>query len=202
MADYVSAHRTSYFRVTDEDAYEKLCKGLVGVDEFFSKEKPDGLYHGFGGFQPAQYSIPPSQNDEIIKRLKENKPIYKIRYHKGAPYGAKAAYDLLPLTPEELTKIDSDFDELYDENGKCIYERWDDIADLDSDDGFISKLQRLLHPDDAFVYIESGHEKLRYVSGSTIIATRDNMKYMSLDGIIESTIKEFLGDDKSTEYTY
>jgi hypothetical protein len=105
------------------------------------------------------------------------------------------------LTEEELKNID-EFDDLYDENGKCIYSRWDDIADLDDKDSFISKLQKILHPDDAFVYIEAGHEKLRYIEGSAVVATRDNMRYTSLDGIINSSIKEFLGENASVKYTY
>lgn len=200
MADYMSAHRTSYFRVTDETAYADLCKGLIGVDEFFSEEKPEGLYHGFGGFQTAQYTTPPSQHPNIIKRLAENKPICTLT-HTSPPYANEDTCTFNPLTDEELKNID-EFDDLYDENGKCIYSRWDDIADLDDKDSFIPKLQKILHPDDAFVYIEAGHEKLRYIEGSAVVATRDNMRYTSLDGIINSSIKEFLGENASVKYTY
>ena len=200
MANYISTHRTSYFRVTDEEAYEKLCKGLTGVDEFFSEEKPDGLYHGFGGFQTAEYSIPPSQHPDVIELLNTNKPIC-ICARKNPPYTDEKECTFNPLTKEQLKDIDK-FDELYNENGICIYSRWDDIADLAVDDSFVSKLQKILHPDDAFIYIEAGHENLRYVSGSAVIATRDNMKYTSLDEVISSSIKEFLGKNASVKYTY
>lgn len=200
MADYISTHRTSYFRVTDEAAYAELCKGLIGVDEFFSEEKPEGLYHGFGGFQTAQYAIPPSQHPDVVKRLDENRPICTC-IHTSPPYTNGNTCTFNPLTEEELKNIDK-FDDLYDENGNCIYDRWYDIADLDDEDSFIPKLQKILHPDDAFVYIEVGHEKLRYINGSAVVATRDNMKYTSLDGIINSSIKEFLGENASVKYTY
>lgn len=37
MANYISAGRSNLFRVTDENAYAKLIKGLSGEDAFFEK---------------------------------------------------------------------------------------------------------------------------------------------------------------------
>lgn len=49
MADYICTYRTNYFRVTDEEKYQKLINKLAGEDlEIFDDENSNGM-HGFGG---------------------------------------------------------------------------------------------------------------------------------------------------------
>lgn len=51
MADYIGTYRSSYFQVTDEEAYESLKHHIIAEDiEFWDKEKDGKIYHGFGGY--------------------------------------------------------------------------------------------------------------------------------------------------------
>lgn len=55
MANYECTYRTNYFKVTDEEQYEKLFSRLSGDDleSFDDSEHPD--LHGFGGFGNLEY---------------------------------------------------------------------------------------------------------------------------------------------------
>lgn len=52
MANYLATARTNYFRVTDEERYQKLFEHLVAGDEVkdLTKERDGVLYHGFGAY--------------------------------------------------------------------------------------------------------------------------------------------------------
>lgn len=51
MADYIGTYRSSYFQVTDEEAYESLKHHIAADDiEFWEREKDGKTYHGFGGY--------------------------------------------------------------------------------------------------------------------------------------------------------
>lgn len=55
MADYICTYRTNYFRVTDEEKYQKLINKLAGEDlEIFDDENSNGM-HGFGGTGSMSY---------------------------------------------------------------------------------------------------------------------------------------------------
>lgn len=45
---------------------------------------------------------------------------------------------------------------------------------------FIEGMQKILPPDDAFIYMESGNEKLRYVTGVSVIVTKDKVEYINI----------------------
>lgn len=59
MANYCACVRTNYFRVTDEEKYKKLYKGLSADYEIydFTKTDPDTkeIYHGFGAYSTIDY---------------------------------------------------------------------------------------------------------------------------------------------------
>jgi len=41
-------------------------------------------------------------------------------------------------------------------------------------DAFVDGIQKFVAPDDAIIILESGHEKLRYVTGSALVITKDH----------------------------
>ena len=58
-----------------------------------------------------------------------------------------------------------------------------DDSDPDSMDDievFAKKLQKIMPDDDAFILFESGNEKLRYVTGTALIVTKNSIEYLSL----------------------
>jgi len=71
----------------------------------------------------------------------------------------------------------------------------------DEDDGnfnfdhFLSELQKILPEDEAFVYMESGHEKLRYLTGLAIIATSKEIRSVDLLQQAMSAAREMLGNE-------
>lgn len=54
MADYIGTTRTNYFRVTDEDEYQRLFEKLVSDDgeviDFTEADDTGQLMHGFGAY--------------------------------------------------------------------------------------------------------------------------------------------------------
>lgn len=57
MADYTATARTNYFRVTDEQRYQKLFKGLISDNQLFdfTKEENGGIFHAFGAYGWISY---------------------------------------------------------------------------------------------------------------------------------------------------
>lgn len=77
----------------------------------------------------------------------------------------------------------------------------DENAEYDFDE-FLEKLQKILPEDEAFMYFESGYEKLRYVSGYVTLCTRNEIHSMSLDTWAKQKAKELLGEDFETKTDY
>lgn len=69
-------------------------------------------------------------------------------------------------------------------------------------DEFIKGIQSILPDDEAFMFFESGHEKLRYVVGYCTVVTNKEIRYMSLDNWAKTQAKEILGEDFTTSTTY
>ena len=66
-------------------------------------------------------------------------------------------------------------------------------------DEFIKELQKILPDDEAFIYMESGYVKLRYVTGFVLVVTNKETKSMSLDRWAKEQAKLLLGDDFETQ---
>ena len=130
MADYIATARTNYFRVTDEQKYQKLFKGLVSDNQLFdfTKEENGIVFHAFGSYGWISY-----------------------------------------------------------ETGQ------DDGESNDGFDFFLEELQQILPDDEAFVYQEIGHEKLRYVTGGAVVVTSKVIKQLGLDTLVKDTIETLLG---------
>ena len=67
---------------------------------------------------------------------------------------------------------------------------------------FVTELKKILPDDEAFIYIEVGNEKLRYVNGFVIVVTNKKIKSMSLDNWAEEQTKLLLGNDFKTRIEY
>ena len=61
MANYTAVARTNYFRVTDEEEYQKLFSNLIttiGEDiEDFTEVRDGVTYHGFGSYDSISYKL-------------------------------------------------------------------------------------------------------------------------------------------------
>ena len=90
------------------------------------------------------------------------------------------AYSSIYYKATETDKDDDDDDEAY------------------SISGFVKGLQEILPNDEAFIMMEVGNEKLRYVVGWAVVATKNNVQYVSLQQHCIKLAQEMLGDDKFT----
>lgn len=64
------------------------------------------------------------------------------------------------------------------------------------EDAFIEGLQSHLAADDAFIYTEIGHEKLRYLVGHVTVITSTAVKGLDLEDFAFQTAKEMLDNDQ------
>ena len=78
----------------------------------------------------------------------------------------------------------------------------DNEFDDDSYDRFIAKLQECLADKDAVIIMESGHEKLRYVTGSALIITVSDTIYLNLETLALEATKIMLGTEFVTRMDY
>lgn len=79
-------------------------------------------------------------------------------------------------------------------------------ADEDFDwdfDGFIKELQMILPDNEAFVFTEVGHEKLRYLVGYSLVVTNKEVETVDLEqGVCETACKMLNNDDFRTRLSY
>lgn len=101
-------------------------------------------------------------------------------------------------TIHDLTKVD--------ENGNIFhgfgsYSIIDYIVEEDEEDtsggidGFITELQKILPDDEVFVYEEVGNEKLCYLVGLVVVATKDTVKINELAYVAKNLAKEMVGKE-------
>ena len=74
----------------------------------------------------------------------------------------------------------------------------DDDADEANYDEFISELQKCVAADDAIIILESGHEKLRYVTGIAEIITANAYKAVHIQEIAAQVAAQMLGQPSWT----
>lgn len=76
---------------------------------------------------------------------------------------------------------------------------WIDYEDPETHDfifdNFINELQKILPDGEIFIYMESGHEKLKYVTGVVIICTNKEVKTLSLQEWAIEQAKLLVGRD-------
>lgn len=178
MANYISASRSNLFRVTDENAYAKLIKGLSGEDVFLENEADaDGVIrHFIGSYGGIDWYPPASMSEDLLAATMETKTVYDDN-------GNAVAKD----------QIDN-YDTLFDEDGNVVFEKYYGDPDFDM---FIEKLQKLLPDDEVFTYVEAGNEKLRDVSAYVYVVSNKEVRFMSTHKFMEDTKKELLGKTES-----
>lgn len=75
-------------------------------------------------------------------------------------------------------------------------EDWDTEDDMD---WFVTELKKILPADEAFILMEVGYEKLRYLTGWAMVATRDKpTEYINLPNSAVDAARKLLGDDEWT----
>ena len=79
---------------------------------------------------------------------------------------------------------------------------WDEEKEEFNFDLFLEQLQKILPDDEAFIYMEAGYEKLRYVNGFCIVVTNKEIKTMYLDEWAKMEAKSLLGENFTTQTDY
>lgn len=70
-------------------------------------------------------------------------------------------------------------------------------------DDFYTQLQEILPEDEAFIYLENGYEKLRYLTGFAEIVTKHDIRYVSVDDMALAEARNMLGNpDFTTQLDY
>ena len=179
MANYECTIRTNYFRVTDEEAYKKLIN-WISAEDFYELKSVDGerQLHGFGIYGSASYYVPASENAVVKKYVEDNEDLYDENSN------------VVPVDEYDNT------DALYNKEGIMVYDNHED----DNFDYFLTKLQEILPDDEVFVYMEAGHEKLRYVTGFALVATNKEIRTVNLESFVDDTTNELIG--RTTSYVY
>lgn len=73
------------------------------------------------------------------------------------------------------------------EDDDCGYDDYDF-------DEFVNGLSELVADDDAIIILESGNEKLRYVTGCALVITSKDSEYMEIDALAAQRAAEMLGN--------
>jgi hypothetical protein len=81
-----------------------------------------------------------------------------------------------------------------------------DLIDYDGDysyDAFVTELSQYVAHDDAIIIMESGNEKLRYLTCFATIVTRFDVQYRDLTTIAIGCAQEMIGDNEwKTQISY
>lgn len=77
----------------------------------------------------------------------------------------------------------------------------EDPDDYDEDDeqdinDFAHELQKILPDGEAFILFEGGNEKLRYVTGTAFVVTKDDTEFVDIKNGAINAARRMLGDDK------
>lgn len=87
MANYAAVSRTNYFRVTDEEAYQKLFSRLTsesGIEDF-TEERDGVLWHGFGAYSTIDFGDGEDEDfNYFLKKLQEILPNDEAFIYKEA----------------------------------------------------------------------------------------------------------------------
>lgn len=76
---------------------------------------------------------------------------------------------------------------------------FDDDEEIEKEIDLIPELQELLPDGEAFIYLEAGNEKLRYVLGYALIVTNAEARGVNLNVVAEEVAKELVGEDFNTK---
>lgn len=75
--------------------------------------------------------------------------------------------------------------------------------DEDYDFGvFLTELQKILPENEAFIYFESGHEKMRYITGFALVCTHTSISYMNIVDWAKQEAKRLISPEYETQTEY
>lgn len=79
---------------------------------------------------------------------------------------------------------------------------YDEESDECDFDFFLDELQKILPDDEAFIFMESGYEKLRYVTGYVVVCTSKEIKSMNTSSWAIVEARKMLGNDFDTDLEF
>lgn len=75
----------------------------------------------------------------------------------------------------------------------------EDVEEWDYDfDGFLKELQKILPDDEAFIFTEVGYENLRYLTGYSIVVTKNDIKSIDIHSDSIMLARKMLNDETFT----
>ena len=134
-----------------------------------------------------------------------------------ANYGSTVRTNYFRVTNEETYKMlfsrlcsNSTVDDLTKERDGILYHGFGAYDSIDycisednyDFDAFLKELQKILPEDEAFIYFESGCEKLCYVTGEVIVVTSKQIVSETLENWAMTEAKKLLGEDFITRTTF
>ncbi len=69
-------------------------------------------------------------------------------------------------------------------------------------DVFLTELQKILPEDECFIYFESGHEKMRYVTGFTLVCTHTSISKMDIVNWAKQEARRLISPEYETQTEY
>lgn len=201
MANYECAYRTNYFKVIDEEQYEKLFSRLSGDDleSFDDSEHPD--LHGFGGFGNLEYRDILTVKEWMSKPEHEKPAVF---FEETCVNGEWLWVPIQNPDPETIGELYVyEAIEKYDENEIHVCKNESDVI-LDDDCmlEFYQELQKILPDQEAMILMEVGNEKLRYVVGLVTIVTNKEIRFVNMEDVALKTAKSMIGEDFTTQMDY
>ena len=134
-----------------------------------------------------------------------------------ANYMSVSRTNYFRVTDEEKYQVlfsnlcsESDIEDFTEERDGVLYHgfgTYGSVEYLDEDENynfdlFLNELQKILPDNEAFMYFESGYEKLRYVIGYAVVVTSKEIAYENIGDWAISKAKELLGSDFKTKIDY
>ena len=185
--NYYATARTNYFHVTDVEKFKELTKGLSAEDVSIVNDDKDPTLYAILFDGSADWYEPISMFDDFQSTLDSMK-------------NDTGSIDLFDKNDKPINIADVDeYDQIYDKDGDLIFDRWDNDGNWDE---FTKELIKIIPEDECFVYMESGYEGHRYIVGFAQVVTHNGSKSVDLGSFVEQSVKELLGDNATTKYTY
>lgn len=201
MANYECAYRTNYFKVTDEEQYEKLFSRLSGDDleSFDDSEHPD--LHGFGGFGTLEYRDILTVKEWMSKPGHEKPAVF---FEATYVNGKSLWVPIQDPDPETIGKLY--VCEVIEKEDEYEIRTCDEKSYVVISDnrmfGFYQELQKILPDQEAMILTEVGNEKLRYVVGLVTIVTNKEIRFVNMEDVALKTAKSMIGEDFTTQMDY
>lgn len=207
MANYYCACRSNYFRVKNAEEFKEFFKTVRGCEdtpELWEEPQRDGtVLYAFGCYGGISgIAVPPigriilnepdgsCEDEENVYSPEDLTERAKAHAAKGYPYEIILYENALGNTMDRalLNKLAPQPVSIATE---VLPEAWE--ADSDADyDAFLNGLQNHVAEGDAVIIMESGHEKLRYVTGYVCLVTGDGIDFFSMTDLAVSKAAEML----------